>query len=89
MSDKAFGFRRRCSWCGVQLRGWQINLCRACKLRTGDAGIYLQSGGPPCRERSRWEAEPDDAPAAVRRFVIALQESLGLRYSEIRWRRRR
>lgn len=54
------GFRRRCAWCGVQLRGWQLNLCRLCKgPATGDAGIYLSSGGPPCRQGSRWNAQPD------------------------------
>jgi hypothetical protein len=53
------GFRRRCAWCGVQLRGWQLNMDRACKLRTGDAGLYLQCGGPPCGQGARWDDEPD------------------------------
>lgn len=56
------GFRRRCGWCGVHLRAWQVNLCRACKPRTGDCGIYLQSGGAPCGEAERWYAEPDGPP---------------------------
>jgi hypothetical protein len=25
------GFRRRCGWCAVELRWWQLNLCRTCK----------------------------------------------------------
>ena len=55
-----FGFRRRCGWCGVTLRGWQLNLCRQCRQYSrGDAGIYLQSGGPPCSRASRWDADPD------------------------------
>jgi hypothetical protein len=59
-SPLRFGFRRRCAWCGVVLRGWQLNLCRLCKRpATGDAGVYLQGGGPPCPPASRWEAEPD------------------------------
>lgn len=58
-SPLRFGFRRRCGWCGVVLRGWQLNLCRRCKERTQDAGLYLQSGGPWCSSQSRWEDEPD------------------------------
>lgn len=57
--SETLGFRRRCAWCGVQLRAWQLNMDRACKLRTGDAGLYLQSGGPPCSEGSRWDGDPD------------------------------
>lgn len=54
------GFRRRCAWCGVQLRWWQLNLCRLCGPRAkGDAGIYLSAGGPPCPHASRWDAVPD------------------------------
>lgn len=47
------GFRRRCCWCGVQLRGWQLNACRTCKR----AIVYSPS--PPVRSASRWNAEPD------------------------------
>lgn len=61
MKNLLLGFRRRCAWCGVQLRGWQLNMCRGCKAHTADAGIYLQSGGPPCPHGSRWDAAPDDA----------------------------
>jgi hypothetical protein len=61
MSDKTaayasplrFGFRRRCAWCGVVLRGWQLNLCRRCKR----AVVYSPS--PWCVQASRWEADPD------------------------------
>ena len=53
----SFGFRRRCSWCGVVLRGWQLNLCRRCKLATIETPIGLTS--PPCGRGSRWDAEPD------------------------------
>jgi hypothetical protein len=56
----SLGFRRRCAWCGVQLRGWQLNLCRLCGPRAkGSAGIYLSAGGPPCAQGSRWDATPD------------------------------
>lgn len=48
------GFRRRCSWCGVQLRGWQMNLCRLCKTPA-----VMPYAGPPCRRASRWGAAPD------------------------------
>lgn len=72
------GFRRRCAWCGVQLRGWQLNKCRECGLRTGDCGIYLQSGGPPCHEQSRWGAEPDDWPRFLRDIGQAAADLLRL-----------
>lgn len=51
-----FPFRRRCGWCGVQLRLWQANLCRLCahKVHTPD---FPQS--PPCPQGSRWLADPD------------------------------
>jgi hypothetical protein len=55
------GFRRRCAWCGVQLRGWQLNLCKLCGPRAkGSAGIYLSAGGPPCSQGARWDEKPDD-----------------------------
>jgi hypothetical protein len=53
-SPLRFGFRRRCAWCGVVLRGWQLNLCRLC-----DPKAKNDLGGPPCPSRSRWDAEPD------------------------------
>jgi hypothetical protein len=60
MTTPSLPFRRRCGWCGVRLRAWQLNLCRICRPRaTGDCGIYLSSGGPPCSHGARWDAEPD------------------------------
>jgi len=53
-SPLRFGFRRRCAWCGVVLRGWQLNLCRGCKT-----AIKLDKDSPPCVHASRWEDEPD------------------------------
>jgi hypothetical protein len=57
MSDNAhgLGFRRRCGWCGVQLRWWQLNLCRVCRIY----GVVLDMPSPPCLQRSRWDAAPD------------------------------
>jgi predicted RNase H-like HicB family nuclease len=52
-SSLRFGFRRRCAWCGVVLRGWQLNCCRRCK-RAVD-----YSPSPWCGSGSRWDAEPD------------------------------
>jgi hypothetical protein len=52
-SPLRFGFRRRCAWCGVVLRGWQLNRCRMCKR------AILYSPSPPCAHASRWESEPD------------------------------
>lgn len=48
------GFRRRCGWCGVQLRGWQLNLCHRCKLTLNN-----DIASAPCPKGSRWDAEPD------------------------------
>ena len=48
-----YGFRRRCAWCGVTLRGWQLNLCRVCKR----AAKY--SSSPPVLSGSRWDDEAD------------------------------
>jgi hypothetical protein len=53
-SPLRFGFRRRCAWCGVVLRGWQLNLCRLCGPKA-----KCEAGGPPCQSGSRWDAEPD------------------------------
>ena len=53
-SPLRFGFRRRCAWCGVVLRGWQLNCCRRCKER-----VSLIWGDPWCPHASRWNAEPD------------------------------
>jgi hypothetical protein len=57
-SPLRFGFRRRCAWCGVVLRGWQLNCCRRCKR----AVVYSPS--PWCVSGSRWDAEPD-APRSL------------------------
>jgi hypothetical protein len=48
-----FGFRRRCAWCGVALRGWQVNCCRRCKR------AVKFSPSPWCVSASRWTAAPD------------------------------
>lgn len=48
----AYGFRRRCSWCHVVLRGWQLNMCRGCRRHVG-------SDTPPCRMGSRAYEAPD------------------------------
>ena len=68
-APQSLGFRRRCGWCAVQLRGWQLNLCRRCKAASSDAGIYLQGGGPPCGHGSRFDAYPDARPPWVGRLV--------------------
>ena len=54
MTTPDFGFRRRCAWCGVQLRAWQMNLCRTCHRPAALAHV-----GPPCPEGSRWGQAPD------------------------------
>lgn len=46
--------RRRCWWCAVTLRWWQLNSCRRCKRALIAAHV-----GPPCPSRSRWYADPD------------------------------
>lgn len=48
-----FAFRKRCGWCGVQLRRWQRDLCRTCK-----PGAYGW-GSAPCGQGARWNASPD------------------------------
>lgn len=48
-----FGFRRRCAWCGVQLRAWQVNTCKGCR------GAILSQASSPCPHGSRWDAPPD------------------------------
>lgn len=49
-----FGFRKRCGWCGVELRRWQRDLCRNCRAHANDPGA-----SSPCVHGSRWDAEPD------------------------------
>ena len=49
-----FAFRKRCGWCGVQLRRWQRDLCRRCKEHALDPYAGPLSG-------SRWDAQPDEA----------------------------
>jgi len=55
-----FGFRRRCGWCGVVLRAWQLNLCRQCK-----AHVRIDCPSPPCGHLSR----VDEAADRARRFA--------------------
>jgi hypothetical protein len=50
---------KECVWCGARL-GWRSRLrlfcghCRVCCTRAHhEAGIYLQSGGPPFPQGSR------------------------------------
>ncbi|QXN74299.1 membrane protein [Gordonia phage ObLaDi] len=59
LSRPRFPFRRRCSWCGVQLRLWQINLCRRCRPAVSEPAVRSS----PTPEGSRWDADPDPAPA--------------------------
>lgn len=54
-----FGFRRRCGWCGVVLRAWQLNLCRGCRLAASDLAPLPFLSSPPCPSGSRWKAAPD------------------------------
>lgn len=53
----AYGFRRRCGWCGVVLRSWQRNLCQRC-----GRSARSEWGGPPVASASRWDAAPDRWP---------------------------
>jgi hypothetical protein len=62
-------FRRRCAWCGVVLRGWQMNRCRRCAIAIRSEPRHPGTG-LWCSHASRWEAEPDawhwnDRPAPV------------------------
>lgn len=59
-----YGFRRRCGWCGVTLRGWQLNLCRRCKSAVKEMPGRLTS--PPCKSQSRWEETPDSMFVTMR-----------------------
>lgn len=54
MRSEDLGFRRRCAWCAVALRGWQLNLCRLCKR-----AVRLDAPGPPCGQLSRADSDPD------------------------------
>lgn len=54
MRPLEFGFRRRCAWCGVTLRAWQLNQCRHCKL------INTYGVGPWCVQGSRWDEQADE-----------------------------
>lgn len=42
--------RRRCGWCGTQLKWWQMNLCHDCKR-----DFVYDAPTPKHREGSRWE----------------------------------
>lgn len=52
-AESRLGFRRRCAWCGVMLRAWQLNMCRRC--RSAEQG----RASAPCGQASRWREEPD------------------------------
>jgi hypothetical protein len=43
---------RICRWCGTRVRLLRT-FCRDCRTHNADAGIYLQSGGPPCPYMAR------------------------------------
>lgn len=56
---ETLGFRRRCAWCGVQLRWWQLNLCKMCRFY-----VIYDHPSPPCSQKSRWNALPDGIKVA-------------------------
>lgn len=50
--------RTRCTWCSIELARWRVLLrrraCSVCAPKLyGDAGIYGQTGGPPCSKGAR------------------------------------
>jgi hypothetical protein len=50
--------RRHCEWCAIELARWRVALgkrhCAVCSPKIhGDAGIYCQTGGPPCSMGAR------------------------------------
>ncbi len=51
-------FVRRCGWCGVRLRRWQVNLCQLC----GPAVRSSDFRTSPCTEGSRWNHPMDRWP---------------------------
>jgi hypothetical protein len=52
--DRDRGYRRRCAWCAVKLRSWQLNLCRKCKHH-----VVLNLPSPAYPLRSRWDDQSD------------------------------
>lgn len=50
---------RTCTWCACELPWWLAwrSWCPACAFRAGSCGIYLQAGGPPCRQGA-WAGRP-------------------------------
>jgi hypothetical protein len=56
----------RCTWCGGPQPWWRallrLRYCAPCALRTNEAGIYLQCGGPPGPFMAN--AEPHHSPGA-------------------------
>jgi hypothetical protein len=48
------GVRRRCFWCGVKLRAWQLNACRQCRRAHRN-----NAPSPPFPRASRWDDPPD------------------------------
>lgn len=55
MNPLELGFRRRCGWCFVPLRAWQMNLCRLCKM-----AVKWDAPSAPCLQGSRSESSPDE-----------------------------
>jgi predicted amidophosphoribosyltransferase len=46
-----------CKWCAVKISWWR-SYCKTCKRAlTGDAGLYLQTGGPPFPQYSRLDSD--------------------------------
>ncbi|QWS68228.1 hypothetical protein SEA_VANLEE_111 [Gordonia phage VanLee] len=64
LSRPTLGFRRRCGWCGVQLRIWQRNNCKRCRLAIEEPAVRSS----PTPEGSRWDAEPDPLPTIFNLF---------------------
>lgn len=57
---KRIGIFRRCGWCSVRLRWWQLRMCRHCRRRAVWAAEEPEEGTqPPCTHASRWHEEPD------------------------------
>lgn len=46
---------RRCGWCAVRLRWWQLHWCRRCALGLADKHGF----SPPCLSGARLRERPD------------------------------
>jgi len=64
-------FVRRCGWCGVRLRGWQVNLCQLC----GPAVRSSDFRSSPCVQASRWD-EPMDRHSRLSWWLHAVFAAL-------------